>query len=69
MEKELAEREEAALMKEQQFASLEAKVLDSKKRLATIRKKQQVCHIWVLACQGCHHSPRHQSTERWACRR
>lgn len=45
MEKRVVQREEAALMKEQQYATLDQKVTDTKKKLKKLLHKYQVrCH-------------------------
>jgi hypothetical protein len=46
MEKKVVQREEAALMKEQQYATLDQKVTDTKKKLKKLLHKYQVrCRV------------------------
>lgn len=42
MERKLAEREEAALMKEKQYATLDQEVKDTKKKLKKLLNKHEV---------------------------
>lgn len=42
LEKKLAEREEAALMKEKQYATLDQEVKDTKKKLKKLLNKHEV---------------------------
>lgn len=48
MERKLVEREEAALMKEKQYATLEQEVKDTKKKLKKLLNKHEV-KLYIIA--------------------
>jgi hypothetical protein len=49
MNRKIAEREEAALMKEQQYATMDQEVKDTKKRLKKLWKKHEV-RLFLQTC-------------------
>lgn len=51
LERKLAEREEAALMKEKQYATLDQEVKDTKKKLKKLLNKHEVMLQTTTACE------------------